>query len=221
MNRWIFCRSELSNLFFFERLSLFLVSFHVSPIYIHVRVSDPHWFNADPDTDPHPRFVLYSGRVFLSNMPVPYLFSKICSIFGTCFLVKYAGTVPFFFIRDVFSCLKVRYRTFFLSMCLLFMFMSGFLIRIDLMRIRIRIRIQDLFYIRDVFSCQICRYRTFFLYLRCVFLSKSTVPYLFSLFGTCFLVKYAGTVPFLTRKHVPNKEKRYGSVLFDNKTHSE
>ncbi len=85
--------------------------------------------------------------------------------------------------------------------------MSGFLIRIDLMRIRLRIRIQDFFYIRDVFSCQICRYRTFFLYSGCVFLSKSTVTYLFSLFGTCFLVKYAGTVPFFLIRNVFSCQK--------------
>jgi hypothetical protein len=47
-----------------------------------------------------------------------------------------------------------------------------------------------------VFSCQICRYRTFFLYSGRVFLSNMPVPYLFSLLGTCFLVKKYGTVPF-------------------------
>ena len=74
------------------------------------------------------------------------------------------------------------------------------------------------FFILDVLYCQICRYRTFFLYSEWVLLSKSTLPYLFSLFGTCFLVK-KGTVPaYFTRKHVPNKEKRYGTVLFDKKT---
>ncbi len=55
-------------------------------------------------------FFLYSARVFFSNMTVPYLFS----LFGTCILVITAGTVPFFFIRHMYSCQIWRYRTFFL-----------------------------------------------------------------------------------------------------------
>ncbi len=29
-----------------------------SPYFVIVRVSDPQWFNADPDTDPDPEFFL-------------------------------------------------------------------------------------------------------------------------------------------------------------------
>jgi hypothetical protein len=70
-------------------------------------------------------FFLYSGRVFWSKRTVPYLFS----LFGTCILVKKYGTVPFFFIRDVYSGQKVRYRTFFLysywCICLCFYLTTG------------------------------------------------------------------------------------------------
>ncbi len=41
----------------------------------YTRVSDPHWFNADPDADPDPAFFLIadpdSGSVFRIRIPDP------------------------------------------------------------------------------------------------------------------------------------------------------
>ncbi len=128
---------------------------------------------------------------------VRYLFS----LFGTCVLVKYDGTVPFFFIRHVYSCQIWRYHTFFLYSarvflsnmtvpCLFSLFGTCILVKYD--------GTVPFFFIRHVYSCQIWRYRKFFLYSARVFLSNMTVPYLFSLFGTCILVITAGTVPFFS-----------------------
>jgi hypothetical protein len=97
--------------------------------------------------------VLYSECVFLSQSTVPYLFS----LFGTCFLVKYAGIVPFFFIRDVFSCQKVRYRTFFLysGRALLSNLPVPYLFSLFGMSFIVKkYATVPFFFIRDVFSCQ-------------------------------------------------------------------
>ncbi len=88
-------------------------------------------------------------------------------------------TVPY---RHVYSCHNRRYRTFFS------LFGTFILVKYD--------GTVPFFFIRDVYSCHNRRYRTFFLYSARLFLSNMTVPYLFSLFGTCILVITSGTVPF-------------------------
>ncbi len=71
-----------------------------------------------------------------------------------------------------------------------------------------------------MFSCQKVRYRTFFLYSGRVFLSKSTVPYLFSL----FLFLFSGMRVAIYETPRPHEEvqdaehgtqrKRYGTARF-------
>ena len=64
---------------------------------LRIRIWDPqHWLCGYCKIR-YRTFFLYSPRVFLSNMTVPYLFS----LFATSFHVKYDGTVPVFFIRSV------------------------------------------------------------------------------------------------------------------------